>query len=79
LNVKGDHFHEEAMINLKFGKALYITFIMMKMKVMSKGNDLDLVTRSKSGDGSMIPQKEASSMQEMCRKEGAKQLRRTGS
>ena len=60
------------MVNLKFGKAQCNTFIYDdKMKVMSKRDDLDLVTRLKSEDGSMIPWKEASSIKEMRRNEGA--------
>lgn len=63
---KGDHFHIEAMINLKFGKAQYNAFICDdKMKGMNKKIDLDCATRLKSEDGSMIPRKKASLIQEM--------------
>jgi len=41
------------------------------MKVIGKRNDSDHVTRLKSEDGSTIPRKGASSIQEMQRKEGA--------
>ena len=52
----GDHFHVEAMISLMFGKAQCNAFIYDdKMKVMSKRDDLDPVTRMKNGNGSMIP------------------------
>ena len=60
--VKGNHFHKEAMISLKFEKIKYNAF-MSKIKAMRKKNSMDLVTRLKSEDGSMIPQKEASSIQ----------------
>ena len=40
LKVKGGHFHEEAMISLKFVKARCNAF-MLKMKVMSKIDDLE--------------------------------------
>ena len=50
MKVKGDHFHEETMIRLKFEKSQCNAFI-SKMKVMNKKNDLDPLRRLKSEDG----------------------------
>ena len=37
---------------------------LLKNKVISKRDDLDLVTRTKSGDGSMVPLKKARYVEE---------------
>ena len=53
---KEDHFQEEAKIILKFGNVQYNAFIdKEKIKVMCNIDDLDPITKTKSGGGSMIP------------------------